>query len=118
LLRRPLIGLLCQLRRKDENGAVGEIRIGRWNRSTRRKPSSVPLCAPQISHGIACDRTWSVAVGSRRPTTWAMYGPVFCITDVSIPVFLIEFLYFLFSNSAFPYIFNLHFIQMQTSVPR
>jgi hypothetical protein len=32
----------------DECGAVGGMRIGRRNRSTRRKPAPVPLSPPQI----------------------------------------------------------------------
>jgi hypothetical protein len=34
----------------DECGAVGGMRIGRGNRSTRKKPAPVPLCPPQITH--------------------------------------------------------------------
>jgi hypothetical protein len=41
-----------------DDGDYGEIRgmkIGRENRSTRRKPASAPLCRPQIPH----DQTWA-----------------------------------------------------------
>jgi hypothetical protein len=31
-------------------GAIGGMKIGRGNRSTRRKPALVPLCPPQIRH--------------------------------------------------------------------
>jgi hypothetical protein len=31
-------------------GEIGGIKIGRGNRSTRRKPVQAPLCLPQISH--------------------------------------------------------------------
>jgi hypothetical protein len=31
-------------------GEIGEIKIGRGNRSTRRKPAPAPLCPPQIPH--------------------------------------------------------------------
>jgi hypothetical protein len=34
----------------DECGAVGGLSIGRGNRSSRRKPSPVPRCPPQIPH--------------------------------------------------------------------
>jgi hypothetical protein len=34
----------------DECGAVGEMRIGRRNRSTRRKPTPVPFYTPQIPY--------------------------------------------------------------------
>jgi hypothetical protein len=52
----------------DECGAVGEMRIGRGNRSTRRKPAAVPLCSPQIPHDLTWDQTWAAAEGSRRVT--------------------------------------------------
>jgi hypothetical protein len=32
-------------------GEIGGMNIGRGNRSTRRKPTSAPLCPPQIPHG-------------------------------------------------------------------
>jgi hypothetical protein len=37
----------------DERGAVGRIRIGRGNRSSRRKPAPVQPCPPQIPHDLA-----------------------------------------------------------------
>jgi hypothetical protein len=52
----------------DEYAAVGGIRIGRGNRSTRRKPALVPLCPPQMSHDLTWARTRTDAVGSRRLT--------------------------------------------------
>jgi hypothetical protein len=48
--------------------------IGRGNRSTRRKPASVPLCSPQIPHNLTWALTRAAAVGSRRLTAWAMAG--------------------------------------------
>jgi hypothetical protein len=59
----------------DDYGAVGGMRIGRGNRSTRRKPAPVPLCPPQIPHDLSWDRTRAAAVGSQRLTTWAMARP-------------------------------------------
>jgi hypothetical protein len=56
----------------EECGAVGGMRIGRGNRSTRRKLALVPLCAPQIPHDLTWVRTRAAAVGSRRLTAWAM----------------------------------------------
>jgi hypothetical protein len=52
-VRRPLFGLtnqfwICQ----DECGAAGGMKIGRGNRSTRRKPAPVPHCSPQIPHDL------------------------------------------------------------------
>jgi hypothetical protein len=37
-----------------ENGGVSGMRIGRGNQSTRRKLVPVPLCPPQIPHGLCC----------------------------------------------------------------
>jgi hypothetical protein len=78
LVRRPLIGLLYQPRmiHDDEYGAVGGMRIGRENRSTRRKPTPVPLYPPQIPHDLTWARTRAAAVGSRRLTAWAMARPM------------------------------------------
>jgi hypothetical protein len=55
------VGLLYQPRMIDDDyGAVGGMRIGRGNRSTRRKPAPVP----QIPHDRTWDRTRAAAVGS------------------------------------------------------
>jgi hypothetical protein len=35
---------------EDDCGAVGGMKIGRGNRSTRRKPAPAPLCPPQNPH--------------------------------------------------------------------
>jgi hypothetical protein len=40
------------------------------NRSTRgKKPVPVPLCPPQIPHGLTRDRTRASEVGGRRLTS-------------------------------------------------
>jgi hypothetical protein len=52
----------------DECGAVGGMRIGRGNPSSRRKPAPVPLCSPQIPHDLTRARTRAAAVVSRRLT--------------------------------------------------
>jgi hypothetical protein len=52
----------------NESGAVDEMRIGRRNRSTRRKPTPAPLSPPQISHDLTWARTLAAAVGSQRLT--------------------------------------------------
>jgi hypothetical protein len=49
--------------------AVSGIGIGRGNRSTRRKPTPVPLCPPQIPHYLTCD--WN---GSKDLTTGSRAG--------------------------------------------
>jgi hypothetical protein len=43
-------GLLYQPRVIGDCGEIGEMKIGRGNRSTRRKPAPAPLCQPQIPH--------------------------------------------------------------------
>jgi hypothetical protein len=63
------LGLLYQPRMIDyDYGAVGGMRIGRANRSTRRKPAPVPPCPPQTPHDLTWDRTRTSAVGSQRLT--------------------------------------------------
>jgi hypothetical protein len=49
-------------------GAIGGMKIGRENRSTRRKPASAPLCPPQIPHDQTRARTRAAAVGRQRLT--------------------------------------------------
>jgi hypothetical protein len=80
LVLRPLTGILHQPRMidDDECEAVGGMRIGRGNRSTRRKPAPVPLCP----HDLTWDRTQVAAVGSRRLTAWAMARPSIHLFDV------------------------------------
>jgi hypothetical protein len=66
----------------DNYGAVGGMGIGRWNRSTRKNPSPVPLCPPQISRDLTWDRPRAAAVGSQRLTAWAMARPnrLYCVS--------------------------------------
>jgi hypothetical protein len=47
----------------NECEGVGGMRIGRVNRSNRKKPAPVSLCPPYISRGITWDRTPAAAVG-------------------------------------------------------
>jgi hypothetical protein len=54
------------------------MRIGRGNRSTQRKPVPVPLCPPQIPHGLTWDRTRIAAVESWRLTAWVMARSCCC----------------------------------------
>jgi hypothetical protein len=53
-------------------GAVGGMKIGRGNRSTRRKPAPVSLCPSQIPHEQTWARTRVAAERSQRLTAWAM----------------------------------------------
>jgi hypothetical protein len=70
-------GLLYKPQMIDEGdcGAIGGMKIGRENRSTRRKPAPAPLCPPQIPHDQTRARTRAAAVGSQRLTAWAMARP-------------------------------------------
>jgi hypothetical protein len=49
---RPLTGLLYQPRMTGDGncGEIGGMKIGKGNRSTRRKPAPAPLFPPQIPH--------------------------------------------------------------------
>jgi hypothetical protein len=68
--RRPLNG-----RGDYDDGEFGGMKIGRENRSTRRKRAPAPFCPPQIP--LEQTRAWTraAAVGSQRLTAWAMAGP-------------------------------------------
>jgi hypothetical protein len=45
-------------------GVIGGMKIGRGNRSTRRKPAPAPLCPPEIPLEQTRARTRAAAVGS------------------------------------------------------
>jgi hypothetical protein len=51
-----------------DNGEFGGMKIGRGNRSTRRKPAPTPLCPPEIPLYQTRDRTRTATVGSQRLT--------------------------------------------------
>jgi hypothetical protein len=70
-------GLLYQPQMIDDGdcGEISGIKIGRGNRSTRRKPAPAPICPPQIPHDKTRARTRAAAVGSQRLTAWAMVRP-------------------------------------------
>jgi hypothetical protein len=46
----------------------GGIKVGRGNRSTRRKPAPAPICPPQIPLDPSRARTQAAEVGSLRLT--------------------------------------------------
>jgi hypothetical protein len=76
MTRRPFFGLLYQPRMiDDECEAVGGMRIGRENRSTRRKPVTAPLCRPQIQHVLTWDRIRVAVAEIRRLTARDMAQP-------------------------------------------
>jgi hypothetical protein len=63
-------GLLYKPQMIDDGdcGAIGRMKVGRGNRSIRRKPAPAPLCPPQIPHDQTRTRTRAAAVGSQRLT--------------------------------------------------
>jgi hypothetical protein len=61
-----------------DDGEIGGM-IGRGNRSTRRKPTPVPLCPSQTPHA-ARTRTRASAVGSQQLLE-LRHGPVFRIEE-------------------------------------
>jgi hypothetical protein len=73
---RPLFGLLYQPQMINDDdtdcGAIGGMKIGRRNWSTRRTPAPVPLYPAQIPHDLSRFGTRAAAVGSRRLIAWAM----------------------------------------------
>jgi hypothetical protein len=67
----PTSGLLYkpQMIDEDDCGAIGGMKIGRGNRSTRRKPAPAPLCQPQIPHDQTPGRR-----GGKPATNRLSYG--------------------------------------------
>jgi hypothetical protein len=65
-----------------DRGAIVGMKIGRGNRSTRRKPAPVPLCPPQIPHYLTRARIRAAAVGSQRLTARSMARP--CVSFMSV----------------------------------
>jgi hypothetical protein len=59
-----------------DDGEFGGMKIGRGNRSTRRKPSPAPLCPPQIPLDQTRARNWAAEVGIQRLkmelTSWSL----------------------------------------------
>jgi hypothetical protein len=66
-------------------GAIGGMKIGRGNRSTRRKRTPAPLCPPQ-------NPTWQTRSGTPdrsggKPATNSLsYGAAFCFSPISSPL--------------------------------
>jgi hypothetical protein len=88
-------GLLCSPTMKmkmmiifcpfPSNGAPVEWNLQRKTEELGEKPVPVPLCPPQISHGLTRDRTRTSAVGGRRLTAWAMARPT-VVTEDSVQI--------------------------------
>jgi hypothetical protein len=58
-----------------EDGEFGGIKIGRGNRSTRRKPAPAQLCPLQITLDQTQVRTRAAVLGNQQLTAWAMAWP-------------------------------------------
>jgi hypothetical protein len=65
------------------------------------KTFTMPLCPPQIPHGLAWDWVRASAVKGRRLTVWTMAWPWFCFTCVNWSRFLTQIL-----NRILPILFN------------
>jgi hypothetical protein len=78
LVRRPLFGLLYQPRMIDDGdcGAIDGMRIGRGNRSTRRKPD--PGSKPGRRGGKPAITAWAMARPFRSDELLPFYENVFC----------------------------------------
>jgi hypothetical protein len=73
-----------------EDGEFGGMKIGRGNRSSRRKPAPAPLCPPQIPLEQTRAQTRAAAVGSQRLTSWAMARPPVCALPIQIWLLLLS----------------------------
>jgi hypothetical protein len=73
--RRPLTSLMFLPPGDYDDGEFGWMKIGKGNRSTRRKPAPAPICPPQMPLDQIMVRTRAAAMGSQRLTAWAMAGP-------------------------------------------
>jgi hypothetical protein len=73
----PLIGLLYQPQMTDDEcGAVAGMRIGRGNRSTRRKPAPVSHSSQQIPHDVVSNPgRRGVKPATKLLQVW--YGPLY-----------------------------------------
>jgi hypothetical protein len=59
---------------------VNGMRIRRGIRSNRRKPAPVPLCPPQMPHGLTWARTRTTAVGNRWLIACATSSSLHCFS--------------------------------------
>jgi hypothetical protein len=80
-LPRPLLHQPRMKMDDDERGAIVGMRIVMGNKSNRRKPSSLPLCPPQIPHYITWAPTLAASVGSQPLTVWATARPMRTLTN-------------------------------------
>jgi hypothetical protein len=88
------------------------MKIGRGNRSTRRKPAPAPLCPPQIPLDQPRDRTQAAAVGSQRLTAWAMAGPRHVL--LLLKLYWVPFINLWLSNSFNIFTYNFPYVIRKT----
>jgi hypothetical protein len=82
LLRNPVIKTISFFFTFPSNVAPVE---WNWQEKTDvlgEKPVPVPLCPPQMPHGLSRDRTRASAVRGRRLTVWTMARPQQWVTSV------------------------------------
>jgi hypothetical protein len=81
----------------EDGEFFGGMKIGRGNRSTRRKPAPAPLCPPKIPLDQTRDQTRAAAVGSQRLTASAMARPT-SVMLIYIPLLLFAANYLIFDT--------------------
>jgi hypothetical protein len=82
---RPAVGLLYLSRMTDEYGTIGGMRIGRRNRSTRRKSAPVPIFPLQVPHGLIWDQRQAATVTNRLNYGTAFEPNLVTFSDISWP---------------------------------
>jgi hypothetical protein len=82
------IALLYQPQMIDDGdcGAIGGMKIGRGNRSTRIKSVPAPICPPQVRHDRTRVRTRAAEVGNQRLTASAMAWAFALVTFIYLTV--------------------------------
>jgi hypothetical protein len=67
-------------------GAIGGMKIGRLNRSTRRKPVPMPRYPPQIPHEQTQARTWAILYGEKNFSNLSIIFVEYYITKTLIMI--------------------------------
>jgi hypothetical protein len=91
LVLRPLLDYCTQPQMicDSDCGEIGGMKIGRGNRSTRRKPAPAPLCPPQIPHdytGFEPGKPATNRLSYGAANEWLMKQIVFKLNWVSTAV--------------------------------
>jgi hypothetical protein len=79
--RAQSVSRLCSIHDRIMNDceAVGEMTVGRWNKTTHWKPAPLFFCPPQIPHDLIWDRIWVITVRSQCLIAWAVASPVWTV---------------------------------------